>query len=489
MKKQHTLALLLMAGLTLGSCSSDDSTVVEKPTPQPTNEVKTYHATTVANMGENGTRTLTLEGTTLNVGWATTENVYVLVEDDASTGNMNPTIIDGTAATLVGDLTGTFAIGDDVTLRFPRANKAYFEQQGTLADIAENFDYAELTTEVESVNGDNITINGGTLESQQAIVKFTFNQSVDRFSIVSDILSDAVTVAAASAGTEFYVALPISESKGTTFYFTARNGNTWYQGSKTVAVSMQNGKYYTANVSLSSVTAPALGDLYYSDGTWSSTLDGSKTPVGVIVYLNESDYHFTEMGLVMCLKYIENVKYSSEDDKNNIEYPGNHVPEDAILNTSDANRSWVCGYAVTKAIAEKSGASTAYPALYQAWNYTDLTSPTSSTGWFLPDVEQWGKCLSGLGGYTTANLTAKFRVSDTNALAIAGNLNAAMEKAGTSGTDYNPMGTSWYSSVTRLTDNNDNANFYYIVFSDNEVYCETGDKGEDDYYVRPFLAF
>lgn len=479
MKKQHTLALLLMAGIALGSCSSDDSTVVEKPTPQPTNEVKTYHATTVANMGENGTRTLTLEGTTLNVGWATTENVYVLVEDDASTGNMNPTIIDGTAATLVGDLTGIFAIGDDVTLRFPRANKAYFEQQGTLADIAENFDYAELTTEVESVNGDNITINGGTLESQQAIVKFTFNQSVDRFSIVSDILSDAVTVAATSAGTEFYVALPISESKGTTFYFTARNGNTWYQGSKTVAVSMQNGKYYTANVSLSSVTAPALGDLYYSDGTWSSTLDGSKTPVGVIVYLDKNGdaYHFTEMGLVMCLKNAGG--YSLADDNESIEYPGNSVSPNIALN--DRNDDFFpSGYAVTKAVAEKSGAETAFPAIYAAWHYTALTAPVSTTGWFLPDIQQWAKCVgpSGLG-----NIDDDFKANGTYT-SCATTLNTALAN----GTDYDPMGTNYYWSVTRTYAVINEAFEITFEYYNSQMMSESTER-EGTSTVRPFLAF
>ena len=69
--------------------------------------------------------------------------------------------------------------------------------------------------------------------------------------------------------------------------------------------------------------APALGDLYYSDGTWSATLVAGKTPIGVIAYLGTDAFTetgtdvggstFTGHGLVLCLKNAaSNVKWSTE---------------------------------------------------------------------------------------------------------------------------------------------------------------------------------
>ena len=89
MKKQHTLALLLLAGLALGACSSDDDAAQSEPQPQ--NEVKTYHATTVLSLGGEGTRALSLDGTTLNATWTTSENVFVL-KAGTNTSSNSPTL-------------------------------------------------------------------------------------------------------------------------------------------------------------------------------------------------------------------------------------------------------------------------------------------------------------------------------------------------------------------------------------------------------------
>ena len=266
MKKQHTLALLLLAGLALGSCSSDDSTEPNKPS----NEVKTYHATTVANMGENGTRTLSLDGATLNVGWATYEEVYVFPSgEDNYLGTMKPTVIDGTAATLVGDITSSsIEAGDVVILRFPQEELNYSGQTGTLDDLAKDHDFAELETTIESVYGDNVTIKGGTFVSRQAIVKFTFTDGTDPIDFRdgtmtisgSAIRGETVDLSPASQSSDIehgviYAALPIVENasattltiSGTTNFL---RGEKSYTGTKYISIPMENGKFYTATVTL-----------------------------------------------------------------------------------------------------------------------------------------------------------------------------------------------------------------------------------------------
>ena len=245
MKKQHTLALLLLAGLALSACSSDDDAVQSEP--QSPNEVKTYHATTVLSLGGD-TRALSLDGTTLNATWATSEKVYVLKEG-TSTGSMSPTTSGSATADLAGELTGSFAAGNSVTLRFPRAEVSYTGQDGTLETIAEKYDYAELTTTVKTVSGSNITIGNGVLENKQAIVKLTFSQAISNLAISSSALAYPVTVKPAPNSTVLYLALPIQTSGAATYTFTVINGDKYC--SVTKSYTLENGNFYGATLTLS----------------------------------------------------------------------------------------------------------------------------------------------------------------------------------------------------------------------------------------------
>ena len=55
----------------------------------------------------------------------------------------------------------------------------------------------------------------------------------------------------------------------------------------------------------------------------------------------------------------------------------------------------VSGYSATAALATD---ATTYPVAAAAKNYTGLTAPTSTTGWFLPSAQQLVKMIEGLGG-------------------------------------------------------------------------------------------
>jgi hypothetical protein len=243
---------------------------------------------------------------------------------------------------------------------------------------------------------------------------------------------------------------------------------------------------------------PALGDLYYSDGTYSSTLVAGKTPIGVIAYVDQlgtADDEITEKshggghGLVLCLKNAaSNVCWSTETST--LEFGDDAKVDnlDALKRTTD-----VSGYTNTATLAAKAGAATKYPAAWQAKNYTGLTAPAGTTGWFLPSAQQWVKMQEGLGGLAEGDI--KWRTWFDNDHTAADKWETAMAKAGTKGTAYDSVTDDylWYWSSSE-------------GFADDAVYLgvdATGTgKGYGFYWnldykfylstyfrVRPVLAF
>ena len=182
--------------------------------------------------------------------------------------------------------------------------------------------------------------------------------------------------------------------------------------------------------------APALGDLYYSDGTFSSTLIEGKTPIGVIAYLGSDSFSengvtlrdgvttLNSYGLVLCLKNAaDNAQWGTVND--------NEFGEDAAISFSDADNglrrsTYVSGYTNTKTLIDKNASN--YPAASATWNYTGLMAPNTTTGWFLPSIQQWVKILEGLGGMSESDV--KYGVPFTST--PIDNLNTAMAKAGSS---------------------------------------------------------
>ena len=194
--------LAMAAALTLGTaaCSSDDDVITEQPV-NPT-EPKTYTITIQASKGDaSTTRGLSLDGKTLNVTWNEGEKVVVMQDDDElGTLTATPDPNDPTKATLTGEL-DELDPKEDIEFHLHSASCDYSRQSGVLLSkdgensIEENFDYATVkagsdkikTRVVEDPDGEKeydkyylVTIEGGiTLESQQAIVKFTLVDKAD----------------------------------------------------------------------------------------------------------------------------------------------------------------------------------------------------------------------------------------------------------------------------------------------------------------------
>ena len=254
----RTLAALLIAGAAMTACSSDDSIIDE----QPVNPAqKTYTLTVNASKGDGATRALSLDGSTLNASWAEGEQVTVYnVTKAAALDGYLEAQTSGSSTKLSGTLTGTIEAGDNLTLKF--CSDSYNSQNGTLAYIAANCDYAEAPVTVSTVAGGVITTTADAdFENKQAIVKFTLKDKAND----AAISPSALTVTDGTSTVELtsipddtystngagvlYVAFPAAGSDKT-ITLTATVGSDTYTYTTSSAKTFVNGQYYEITVKM-----------------------------------------------------------------------------------------------------------------------------------------------------------------------------------------------------------------------------------------------
>ena len=264
-------ATLLLTGLVMTDCKNDNNA------PEQPAKVQTYRmritASKVADTPTNGPRrVLSLDGTTLNAIWATGEqvSVYNVTKGAALNGHLEAQS-GGASTQLEGDLTGTVEAGDILTLRF--LSPAYTDQQGTLAYISANCDYAVAeNVEVASVSGGQIqAANDAVFANQQAIIRFTLKDAADGTTplnptafAVNDGTSDIATLTSIPASTYaangdgvLYAAVP--GFSGKTITLTATVGADTYIYTKP-NVTIDNGSYYTLSAeAVKQASAVSLG--------------------------------------------------------------------------------------------------------------------------------------------------------------------------------------------------------------------------------------
>ena len=282
MIKYIFFSLLLIAGLALTACSSDDNSVEQAP--------KIYYMTVDATKGVNEAaspayrRALNLSGSTLSASWATTEHVYVQVTlanltKDWFKGSLQPqsagvttrlsgtlSVPDGWAYSTIESAkdNGVFEFPIDMLLQFPRPGDLdYTGQVGTIDDIAAKYDYATATASINGINGNVITATSPvTFVNQQAIVKFTLKDKADGTTklnptalTIDNGLGDdyplTLTIPAATYTTNgdgvLYVAIPGFSGQNVTLTATCSSGTYTY--TKTNATFV-NGKYYEISVKM-----------------------------------------------------------------------------------------------------------------------------------------------------------------------------------------------------------------------------------------------
>ena len=267
MKKQINTLCIVAALLVAGAATTSSCTKEAESAPAG----GTYTMTVEATKGPASKQLTEAADGSISASWAEGENVYVMKGSDWADGTLNP-LQAGATATLQGSLSGvTINAGDELTLQFPKSGTpSYLDQQGTLADIAANFDYAKATVTVSSVDANgNITASAANFENKQAIIKFTLRDGTGNNPVnpvmlhISDGTHEASVRNLDNTSNVVYVAFPAASAAKTItlIAYTLTAGNTVTKYTKTQpGVTLTNGQFYNIEVRMAEAVAPTAPD-------------------------------------------------------------------------------------------------------------------------------------------------------------------------------------------------------------------------------------
>ncbi len=155
---------------------------------------------------------------------------------------------------------------------------------------------------------------------------------------------------------------------------------------------------------------PAVGDYYYSDGTWGSNSvpPYNTTVIGIIFSTTVSDADQKsgwKHGYVMALtNAASNIPWSSNANSNIQEFPVSSDINTTTLMKADMDGYNHCQLMIKNHPTIKTDSSI-YPAFYYTLNYggtaiggTKYSPPSNSSGWYLPSIGQWYLIIRNLGG-------------------------------------------------------------------------------------------
>ena len=274
----------------------------------------------------------------------------------------------------------------------------------------------------------------------------------------------------------------------------SENGNVVGEGfgTCTITATTTDGTALSASctVTVTQYAGLALGDIFYSDGTFSSTLETGKTPIGVVAYvgtdvfsengvtLRDGTTTLQSHGLVLSLRDAGSMWWNPSENA----YRKTQLASDAVVNSTAGllRDTYVSGYDNSRQL----GSNENFYACYAAWNYSGLAAPSVTTGWFLPTAQQWVKMLEGLGGLSESSIVwaESFDSGCTSALQFE----AAMAKVGEKGTDFDGLtGKIFWSS----SESTGNAAVNINYSSGSSMGINWGVKSTLSCYVRPVLAF
>ena len=276
---------------------------------------------------------------------------------------------------------------------------------------------------------------------------------------------------------------------------------------------------WDSNGNAISVNSTSIGDYYFSDGSWGTLADhctANVHPIGIIFSCMTSDNdraHGWTHGYAMALTNAntscvwgpygtkENGVDVFNDSRVTYTYTGCNGVDYSVFKTDKD------GYCETQAIANtrSSTLNGSYPAFWYALNYS-ITSPSGSSGWYLPSIGQWWDILINIGKmsptptYNNTGSGCQWSGKDPNGggtdypAICANNINLLLTDittyASNHGYNYGTFdkfsnGNESYWSSTDCYD-------YYALFIDFTnstcLYVYNNDKSEDS-RVRDVIAF
>ena len=504
MKNFKTLFGMMFVALMAASCTNDVNDVLAPEAPQKgypfvaTIAPKSFDATTrtaLVEDTENGTISSTWEVGDKIIIWYASESDFPEVEAE-----VKKVASDGSATITATFETLPLETDDNATLIYSTCGSVDNYGIDLNGKLNADLDLRMANVTLKVVDGV-VTLDGDvSLDAYGSILRISMtdldNKAVGLKKLVVSSkdfyfegadYSFTVTPDPGESPNVIYVAIP-GDKKEHTFWFEAVDSNDKPYIAKATG-TFAPGMFYQTTLKMAT-----LGDLMNSDGTFSATAEEGKTPVGVIAYLgNDATVESAEVGgghgLVMALKNAANKVVWSTDTENWQFSTSAKVQDlDALFRTTD-----VSGYTNTKTLVEKEEAENVFPAAYKAKNYTP-TAPTSTTGWFLPSMQQWVKMMTGLGGLSNEDITftsPDFSWFDNNHTA-ADKWEAALEKAGNG--NYDSMksyqyywSSSEYSDLSAVpvgVDASGTGTEYGFC-----VYVQFKDYESSYFFVRPVLAF
>lgn len=528
MKHRITILILLIAGVVFAACNNER----EQPETPPVPPVITMTVEAVKGGADASTRALK-EGTDATTGkktvdayWTEGEMVRVVQTNSAGKGEvigtLQATASDNGRTKLTGTLTKQPEETKPLTFYLHNADQDYTAQTGTLADISTNHDFVWGVVPAGSFTNNTmkntVTVTGNVVNMNQvgqAIVKFTLTDKADgttpvaarkltiseangRILTKKDIATQTpvtgnLEITPSTTGNVLWVSMAPYDSHYATaadvpldLTLTAETDNGDIYTYTKSGIHLTANRYYAITVKMEKL---AIGNLYYSDGTWSQTLIPAKTPIGVVAYvgndvfsekgvtLRDGKTTLKSHGLVLCLKNAgSSVVWSSITGK--AYQPYAYVDETEALKRTEG----VSGYTVTKALA-----SSNYPACQTAWNYISLAAPPNTTGWFLPSEQQWVKIVCGLGGLSESAVEYSTYIAGD---AVIKQMEDALKKAGNGAYDLLKVGTmNWYWSSSEFDDERATGISIFEEDGPNLRFIGTPKNDSEDTYVRPVLAF
>lgn len=260
---------------------------------------------------------------------------------------------------------------------------------------------------------------------------------------------------------------------GSTHMYNLRIDNS------SVGAAYNQPRYYGQSVRpVQEGVAPALGDPYYSDGTWGNNPHAANaTVIGVVAWLGSgSDLKCGKIhGLVM----------AKSDVSSTQTWGPTSTDESFLTNTSSIDgcrNNDKNGLTNTDNLLNDSHTHDAATA---ARNYTPTAPSTGrNTNWFLPSAAQWLAVMGpdGIGGYTGSFLWCEYASSSTS---IITNINSRLTATSVGGTGLKTSSNFYWSS----TESNNSGAIVIIFNSTNGVVVNVCTKTSNSPYVRAFLAF
>lgn len=266
-------------------------------------------------------------------------------------------------------------------------------------------------------------------------------------------------------------------------------------------------------IPLATTSNIAVGDIVCSDGSIYAAANAAdvategKTPIGIIAYVNnEGDagattdignattekgkgrYDVKSLGraLVLCAMNIGGTANNATVGTLYQAGPryGTLVQEgDNNLATS----LYYWGFERTQGMN-----SATYPAAQAAYNFSTLTAPDCTTGWFLPSAGQWKKILNYVGGIGVADNKPLIHTWYSPLSDYASNINTKLDyltAAGATIVNTIPLVEHHYWSSTNYSSTTTDNTYNGVVCNPSSGIAIGGYWGTESYYVRPVLAF